>query len=138
MCGITCLLLIVLWVRSYPKTDTLSRYGSNRNVWQFRSYSGTVSVNYVKVPSLVLDPSEVGWEYWRLEVRDGLTENMFDWTFLANPKRIRIRIPNLLLIFLSAALASLPWIRWRFSLRTLLIATTLVAVVLGMIVWAAK
>jgi hypothetical protein len=26
-------------------------------------------------------------------------------------------------------------LRWRFSLRTLLIATTLVAVVLGLIVW---
>ena len=32
----------------------------------------------------------------------------------------------------------LPWLPWmpgRFSLRTLLIATTLVAVVLGLIVW---
>jgi len=28
-----------------------------------------------------------------------------------------------------------PWLRWRFSLRTLLITTTLVAVVLGLIVW---
>src|SRR5215213_3399771 len=31
-----------------------------------------------------------------------------------------------------------PWLRWRFSLRTLLIATTLVAVVLGLIVWSIK
>jgi hypothetical protein len=31
---------------------------------------------------------------------------------------------------------SWPLIRWQFSLRTLLIATTLVAVVLGLIVWA--
>ena len=39
-----------------------------------------------------------------------------------------------------AALAAAPWIRWsrRFSLRTLLIATTLVAVVLGLIVYAAR
>jgi hypothetical protein len=29
-------------------------------------------------------------------------------------------------------------VKWRFSLRTLLIATTLIAVVLGLIVWAAK
>jgi hypothetical protein len=33
-----------------------------------------------------------------------------------------------------AALALAPWLRCRFSLRTLLIATTLVAVVLGLIV----
>jgi hypothetical protein len=37
-----------------------------------------------------------------------------------------------------AALAALPWIRWRFRLRTLLIATTLVAVVLGLIGYALK
>jgi hypothetical protein len=37
------------------------------------------------------------------------------------------------LVSILAAIA--PWVRWRFSLRTLLIATTLVAVVLGAIVW---
>jgi hypothetical protein len=31
-----------------------------------------------------------------------------------------------------------PWLRSRFSLRTLLIATTLIAVVLGMIVWTVR
>jgi len=30
---------------------------------------------------------------------------------------------------------ALPWLHWRFALRTLLIATTLVAVLLGLIVW---
>jgi hypothetical protein len=32
-------------------------------------------------------------------------------------------------------LAAIPWLRRRFTLRTLLIATTLLAVVLGLIVW---
>ena len=39
------------------------------------------------------------------------------------------------IVALTATLAPAPWPRWRFSLRTLLIATTLVAVVLGVIVW---
>jgi hypothetical protein len=45
-------------------------------------------------------------------------------------------IPALVLGALSAA----PWIRWssRFSLRTLLIATTLVAAALGLVVYAAR
>ena len=38
-------------------------------------------------------------------------------------------------VLLMAALAAVPWLRWRFSLRTLLIAMTLVAVVLGIIMW---
>jgi hypothetical protein len=31
--------------------------------------------------------------------------------------------------------SALPWLRWRLSLRTLLIATTLVAAMLGVIVY---
>jgi len=49
-----------------------------------------------------------------------------------------ITIPLSQPIFVSAmilALAWLPWQRWKFGLRTLLIATTLVAIVLGLIVW---
>ena len=45
---------------------------------------------------------------------------------------------NVPLLVCFAAFAVLPWIRqlrYRFSLRTLLIATTLIAVALGLIVW---
>jgi hypothetical protein len=44
-------------------------------------------------------------------------------------------------IAVMGLVSSRPWLRkseWSFSLRTLLIATTLVAVVLGLIVWAAN
>jgi len=46
------------------------------------------------------------------------------------------QVPIWFLVVLTSALATLPWIRWtsRFTLRTLLIVTTLVAVVLGLIV----
>ena len=46
----------------------------------------------------------------------------------------------LVLLLLVAALVAVPWIPYsrRFSLRTLLIATTLVAVVLGLAVWAGR
>ena len=36
---------------------------------------------------------------------------------------------------LAAAAAAAPFLQWRFSLRTLLIVTTLAAVVLGFVVW---
>jgi hypothetical protein len=40
----------------------------------------------------------------------------------------------------TVLMSAVPWIRWsnRFSLRTLLIVTMLVAVVLGLAVWAAR
>jgi hypothetical protein len=44
-------------------------------------------------------------------------------------------IPHWFVLIVLATCATLPWVRWRFSLRTLLIATTLVPVVLGLIVW---
>jgi hypothetical protein len=44
--------------------------------------------------------------------------------------------PHYWLLGLPAiALAAAPWIRWRFTLRTLLIAITFIAVVLGMFVY---
>jgi hypothetical protein len=45
-----------------------------------------------------------------------------------------ITVPYWLLVLMSATPAIAPWVHWRFTLRTLLIAMTLVAVVLGLIV----
>ena len=42
--------------------------------------------------------------------------------------------PHWSLIVVTAAMALAPWTKRRFSLRTLLIATTLVAAVLGLLV----
>jgi hypothetical protein len=46
-------------------------------------------------------------------------------------------VPHWFLLMLAAGLAAAPWLRYRFSLRTLLIATTLVAVVLSLAVYVA-
>lgn len=40
--------------------------------------------------------------------------------------------------FLAAAFAAVPWIPWRFSLLALMIATTLVAAMLGLVVWMVR
>jgi hypothetical protein len=42
------------------------------------------------------------------------------------------------LMIYAVGIAAVPWLQWRFSLRTLLVATTVVAVLLGVFVWAAK
>jgi hypothetical protein len=47
-------------------------------------------------------------------------------------------VPHWFLVLATIGLSALPWLRLRFSLRTLLIATTLVAVVLGLVVWASR
>ena len=47
-------------------------------------------------------------------------------------------VPYWLLVLLASACAVIPWIRKRFSLRTLLIATTVAAVLLGIILWMSR
>jgi len=51
-----------------------------------------------------------------------------------------IQIPPWFAVRGREFLAAMPWLPfwWRFDLRTLLIATTLIAVVLGLIVSAAR
>jgi hypothetical protein len=46
-----------------------------------------------------------------------------------------IIVPHLGLASIAALIAPVSYVPWRFSLRTLLIATTLIAVGLGLIVW---
>lgn len=52
----------------------------------------------------------------------------------------QLGLPHWFLVVVSATTAAIPWIHWsnRFSLRTLLIATTLLAVVLGLAMYAAS
>jgi len=50
----------------------------------------------------------------------------------------QVGIPDWLLLLGIAASATLPWLHWCFSLRTLLIATTLLAVVLGLAVYVTR
>jgi len=47
-------------------------------------------------------------------------------------------LPIPLLALIAAALAAVPQLSYRFSLRTLLIVTTFVAVALGLVVYAAR
>jgi hypothetical protein len=39
---------------------------------------------------------------------------------------------------LSAIITAIPWSRLQFSLRTLLIVTTLVAMLLGLVMWMVR
>lgn len=49
-----------------------------------------------------------------------------------------VMMPHWFVVLVVATIAALPWLRWRFSLRTLLIATTAVALALGAIVAASR
>jgi hypothetical protein len=104
-----CVLLIALWVRSYWPQDSIGT--------GIQSHAGELEVK-----------SRKGWFHVRAFDSQPRT---FGW-----PYRTLFKVPYLIPVFIAAALAIIPWMRWskRFSLRTLLIATTLVAVGLGIAV----
>jgi hypothetical protein len=140
--GILCLLLIALWVRSYWWQDSL--YGrASAARWLFVSSDlGTITIG---VPS---DTQWSGVPISRSWTRDTFyKEHEFEeYGHRGEPKYLRgfqlladwtsVLLPDWFLVLFTAALASVPWLRFRFSLRTLLIGMTVVAAVLGLLVWA--
>jgi hypothetical protein len=145
--GIVCLLLIVLWVRSYWRRmavkhfDTAAVYttffvnrgvaahtrmdmGWNKGPWVIRDGDG----------SLTSATSPTGWTFQSVPSIDQ-TSN-FEWNFHDHGHIVAAPIWTLALPF--AAVTAVPWIRWRFGLRSLLIAMTLFAVLLGLAIYAVR
>lgn len=147
LCGITCLLMIVLWVRSYLWCDSTTR---QRNAQQYRIVSCRGRIRFGWVPDTngyFVFPCE--WESRQIVspgdflLRDDML-TVFGYQSGAAPIRsLAARFPATFAVsywqlatpFTIGFLIAVPWLRWRFSLRTLLIATTLIAVGLGLIVW---
>jgi hypothetical protein len=129
--GIVCVLLALLWARSFSTADEV--YGQ---------FPGVVDVM-------------VKSYYGRLDIEIGECGKWPAWSHFSQPLILfnrpktaiefpgltsfgTIRIPHWSLVATACVLVPLPWmrqLRWRFGLRTLLIATTLVAVMLGLVVW---
>ena len=127
VCGMFCLLLIVLWVRSFYRYDeVLVTVSDNIGVW-LESMPGQMNVSRLSaVGGIWILRSTSIEEEWEFPPHVGLTV-----------KDGRVWIPHWFPAWLLAMFATLPWMRqlsWRFSLRTLLIAMTLVAAGLGLIV----
>jgi hypothetical protein len=107
--GIGCVLLIVLWVRSY----IIQR--------QFKLIDDIDGIS-TEGSLILLKPAPV-------------EASPFDDEFV--PITRILQMPYWSITLLSASLAVVPWIR-RFSLRTMLIATMMVAVGLGLAVYAVR
>ena len=145
-CGIACLLLIVLWVRSYWWEDTLRVPYSVARVEYFFITSGhglIYSVLYLygsSEPGFGIETRAVEGE--ALFVDDSTPLRDWHWFRVVHWQKFTVLyMPHWFPVLVAATLASVPWIhklRFSFSLRALLIATTVVAVALGLAVYAAR
>jgi hypothetical protein len=139
-CGVVCLFLIALWVRTKYAIDMICGPLSQPAGFGVMSRHGGIG--------LFLTEKNYAWGYYKYpadevsrseyEVQIGYKTALGFVQYVKNPGVFRIRVPYWSLVSLLAVLAAIPWLRWRFSLRTLLIITTLAAALLGAIVYAVR
>jgi hypothetical protein len=129
--GIFGLLLIVLWVRSYWRGDWLDHNDRNNTLISIGSSSGALS--FTRLESYIPDRyvPKRGWTCYATKAEEPLGQWLY-WQYL--PGIFIVSTSYLFFVLLVAATSAAPWVRWRFSLSTLLIGMTLVALVLGLIV----
>lgn len=130
--GVVAVFLGVLWMRSYQWCDGISR-SSPRGSLKAASFGGTIRFAYVE-----LEKSDTEWSLGSesLEVlnESGLIGSPeFEWNrFQSNWLLV---VPTWFMAGSVIIFAVVPWLSYRYSLRTMLIATTLVAAGLGVMVW---
>jgi hypothetical protein len=150
--AIACALLIVLWIRSYWWQDSLHVNYAGRDT---PNYSGTKSININSAqgriavsnlpmrwaPRIATNHSKISHTFVPFDYKDEFgnvpSATWFRVMRWSKPSHTSVEFPNWFTALCCSTLAMAPWLPWsrRFSLRTLLIATTLVAMVLGLIVW---
>jgi hypothetical protein len=151
--GGVCLLLVALWVRSYWARDEVlfKIVASIGNTVVFdrgriellaepiepaqRAISWPPSDEESKLITIyTFDVYDSGWAQPHLPVWHNLGFDAFTY-----PGGVKLySIPFWFITLACIAVMLLPWISARFSLRTLLVAMTLVAIGLGWIVYATR
>ena len=145
-CSIACVLLIALWVRSYRRIDNCSGH-IGEPFLVIRASRGELGIGSLTSPSKtyplwsITSDKPDGKRLWSpvLEDRPPLSWVGIRYQQLS-PVIALFTVRYWLPVLITAIFAYAPWIgrATRFSLRALLIATTLVAVVLGIIVWMSQ
>jgi hypothetical protein len=132
--GVVAVLLGVLWVRSYWWKDNVLGRLSDHSAVYLESSRGGVGFSYVGSENKLI------YEGWKVRtfkaIRITESRPLFSWS--SHPMETTLLTPHWFAVALMAVPIAVPWLSWRYSLRTLLIATTVVAVVLGMIVWMSR
>jgi len=139
-CAFACLLLFVLWARSYWRADQIDTR-EDPVQWYVTSAQGHISLE--RYSDLALFATR-DWDFTTSDPRD--VETFANLTRLGFYIEVDLNahiivIPYWFLTIVPAAIGALalrPWLRWQFSLRTLLIAMTVVAAALGVAMFVAR
>ena len=142
-CGLTAVLLLVLFVWSYWWLGAIVIPLSRNRVVALYAIKGTVgagtSIAQRRRP-LTFDAlsADRAIEVWR-DVNVTPPSPWFGGIIkIKETDLISVYLPTWIVIGVVVAMSVAPWTRWQFTLRTLLIATTLIAVLFGLMVRTEK
>jgi hypothetical protein len=132
VCGILCVLLVVLWVRSYWWEDLLHLRITKTHILTGISGYGQLELsgwNTKPKRAEKIAPQIVTGRTFE----DGRDEKWY--SLGATNNGFYMASPYWCPVLLTAALTAIPWFPWskRFGLRSFLVGTTLVAVLLGLL-----
>lgn len=134
--GVLCVSQIGLWVRSHKIEDRVSGHINSVGVRLYSSRGWIVCFkNNAIGPGQYTWSIELGRDYW-LAPNDSRLRFSSPAAFFGKAATSNVSIPHCSLIAIAVLLALAPWLRYRFSLRTLLISVTLIAVALGLVMWS--
>jgi hypothetical protein len=138
-CGAVCLLLIALWARSYWRAEVVT--GRHIAHYEAISVRGRLKLSLLDDPwpvPLVSNHKSFGPDQRESDILYEHVQLYANGRGFRWDKHVRVLLPYWFPVVLLAICAGLPWLPSRFSLRTVLIATTLVAVVMGLVAYAAR
>jgi hypothetical protein len=137
--GVLAVLLCMLWMRSYWWWDWYNSSTVARQNATVGSTQGWLEI-VIRIGTLPDAPRPYSLSaipVGELPAVDGHWE-LHAFHYPWGGGEYSIQIPHWFPAFSATMFAAAVWIRWRFSLRTLLIATMLFAVMLGLIAYAAR
>ena len=139
ICALACVALLALWVRSYDTNDFVSRVDSTGQLMTIGSDAGRIYVVHrtsFAAPVVGSLRQAHGWKLSSVPSRStAATRKSFEWVSGALQE---IMFPDWFVLLPLISIGVVPWLKWRYSLRTMLIATTVAAIVLGAIVWLSR
>ena len=148
VCLLLCVVLCVLWVRSYWRYDYPEGHVGEMR-FRLRAASGNMrldlgwwgtSPKWEWRSRIIEEGHSIGLNPGNSDRGINFETSFFNVSFSKLTDRFFVWTPLWLPTSLAALLAAAPWIitSIQFSMRTLLIVTTLIAVLLGAVVIAAR
>ena len=127
-----------MWVRSYYRHDIVQHLEKGDQVTTLGSNSGAVFLSHGK---RLRNWDQRGWYIESLDllyIYFPVDNSPGSFLWQVSREGWAIKAPYWFITPLMAANVIVPWIKWRFSLRTMLIVMALAAVALGIIAALAR